>query len=191
MSEARIDQHPWLDLIWPRGAASPSAWAVFDCARDPAIYRMLLGSRLEYRCLYSGAVPRELEVVAPHLVELPPGHRLAQPLGIALTGGGCVGDREHTLRPGLQPAHQVQRLAEAGPLVDAVEVDALRDARSVEVVGAGEDDRRCAEGLVALLQQQVDGVVVGRHQQDFAVLQLAHAFEQATQFGKTRPAVAT
>lgn len=32
--------------------------------------------------------------------------------------------------------------------------------------------------------------IVGRHQQDFAVLQLAHAFEQATQFGKTRPAVA-
>lgn len=32
--------------------------------------------------------------------------------------------------------------------------------------------------------------IVGRHQQDFAVLQLAHAFEQATQFGKARPAVA-
>jgi amidase len=33
--------------------------------------------------------------------------------------------------------------------------------------------------------------IVGRHQQDFAVLQLAHAFEQATQYGRTRPAVAT
>jgi amidase len=32
--------------------------------------------------------------------------------------------------------------------------------------------------------------IVGRHQQDFAVLQLAHAFEQATQHGKTRPAIA-
>lgn len=32
--------------------------------------------------------------------------------------------------------------------------------------------------------------IVGRHQQDFAVLQLAYAFEQATQHGKTRPAVA-
>lgn len=32
--------------------------------------------------------------------------------------------------------------------------------------------------------------IVGRHQQDFAVLQMAHAFEQATHFGKTRPAVA-
>jgi amidase len=40
------------------------------------------------------------------------------------------------------------------------------------------------EGLPVGLQ------IVGRHQQDFAVLQLAHAFEQATKFGKTRPAVA-
>ncbi len=32
--------------------------------------------------------------------------------------------------------------------------------------------------------------IVGRHQQDFAVLQLAYAFEQVTQFGKTRAAVA-
>lgn len=39
-----------------------------------------------------------------------------------------------------------------------------------------------AEGLPVGLQ------IVGRHGQDFAVLQLAHAFEQATQFGKTRPA---
>jgi hypothetical protein len=78
MSDALAGQQPLLDLIWPQGAASPSTWAVFDCARDPAIYRMLLGSRLELRCLYSGTVPRELEVVAPHLVELPPGHRLAR-----------------------------------------------------------------------------------------------------------------
>ncbi|MEZ4663576.1 MAG: amidase [Caldilineaceae bacterium] len=32
--------------------------------------------------------------------------------------------------------------------------------------------------------------IVGRHQNDFGVLQLAHAFEQATQFGQQRPAVA-
>jgi amidase len=29
--------------------------------------------------------------------------------------------------------------------------------------------------------------IVGRHQDDFGVLQLAHAFEQATTFGKRRP----
>lgn len=32
--------------------------------------------------------------------------------------------------------------------------------------------------------------IVGRDKQDFAVLQLAHAFEQATGFGKKRPAIA-
>ena len=32
--------------------------------------------------------------------------------------------------------------------------------------------------------------IVGRYRDDFGVLQLAHAFEQATQFWKRRPAVA-
>ena len=32
--------------------------------------------------------------------------------------------------------------------------------------------------------------IVGQHQRDFDVLQLAYAFEQATQFGKRRPAIA-
>ncbi|MGH9843508.1 MAG: amidase family protein [Blastocatellia bacterium] len=40
------------------------------------------------------------------------------------------------------------------------------------------------EGLPIGLQ------IVGRHQRDFDVLQLAYAFEQATQYGKTRPAAA-
>ena len=32
--------------------------------------------------------------------------------------------------------------------------------------------------------------IVGRHQDDFGVLQLAYAFEQATQLGQRRPAIA-
>ena len=40
------------------------------------------------------------------------------------------------------------------------------------------------EGLPVGLQ------IVGRYQQDFAVLQMAHAFEQATGFGKKRPPIA-
>ena len=32
--------------------------------------------------------------------------------------------------------------------------------------------------------------IVGRHQADFAVLQMAHAFEQATGFGQRVPALA-
>jgi amidase len=41
-----------------------------------------------------------------------------------------------------------------------------------------------AEGLPVGVQ------IVGRDREDFAVLQLAHAFEQATGFGKRRPAIA-
>jgi amidase len=32
--------------------------------------------------------------------------------------------------------------------------------------------------------------IVGRNQEDFSVLQIAHAFEQATGFGKKRPMIA-
>ena len=32
--------------------------------------------------------------------------------------------------------------------------------------------------------------IVGRHKEDFSVLQMAHAFEQATGFGRKRPAIA-
>jgi hypothetical protein len=55
-------------------------WAILDGARDPAIRLALIESRLEFRCLYSGRLPRELEIVAPHLVELLPGHRLTHTL---------------------------------------------------------------------------------------------------------------
>ena len=41
-----------------------------------------------------------------------------------------------------------------------------------------------AEGLPVGVQ------IVGRNREDFAVLQMAHAFEQATGFGKKRPAIA-
>lgn len=70
-----------LDVLWPPGQARPlSVWAILDCARDRAIYRLLLESRLEFLCLYSGKLPRELEMVAPHMVELLPGHRFTQRL---------------------------------------------------------------------------------------------------------------
>lgn len=66
-----------LRALWPQGAKSKlGVWAILDCARDPQIYRALLESRLEFRCLYSGKLPRELELVAPQLVELFPDNRL-------------------------------------------------------------------------------------------------------------------
>lgn len=66
-----------LQALWPEGAKSKlSVWGILDCARDPKIYLALLESKLEFRCLYSGKLPRELEMVAPHLVELSPTNRL-------------------------------------------------------------------------------------------------------------------
>jgi Domain of unknown function (DUF4123) len=65
--------------LWPEGEKSRlGVWAILDCARDPKIYRALLGSRLEFRCLYSGRLPQALELVAPHLVELLPDHPLTE-----------------------------------------------------------------------------------------------------------------
>ncbi len=68
--------------LWPSGggAKGGSVWALLDCARDAAIYVALIESRLEFRSLYSGALPRALEMNAPQLVELLPGHRLTQRL---------------------------------------------------------------------------------------------------------------
>lgn len=66
-----------LRTLWPDGPKSKlGVWAILDCARDPKIYLALLESRLEFRCLYSGKLPRELELVAPQLVELTPTSRL-------------------------------------------------------------------------------------------------------------------
>ena len=70
-----------LHALWPAGAArAASVWAVLDLARDRRIHALLLESRLEFLCLYSGRLPRELELAAPHLVELLPGHRFVERL---------------------------------------------------------------------------------------------------------------
>lgn len=59
--------------LWPQGDSTPgSLWAILDCARNPRIYRELAVSRLDYQCLYSGDLPTELKVAAPHMVELSP-----------------------------------------------------------------------------------------------------------------------
>ena len=68
-----------LKALWPQGEKPTlGVWAILDCARDPKIYLALLESRLEFRCLYSGTLPRALEMVAPHLVELSPANRLTR-----------------------------------------------------------------------------------------------------------------
>jgi hypothetical protein len=66
-----------LQALWPEGAGSRlGVWGILDCARDPKMYLALIESKLEFRCLYSGKLPRALEMVAPHLVELFPTNRL-------------------------------------------------------------------------------------------------------------------
>ena len=77
MTDEQRDQI--LQALWPQGDKSKlSVWAILDCARDPKIYLALLESRLEFRCLFSGTLPRALEMVAPHLVELSPANRLTR-----------------------------------------------------------------------------------------------------------------
>lgn len=64
-------------------------------------------------------------------------------------------------------------------------IDWMASCYAVTVTGLPAISVPCgftSEGLPVGLQ------IVGRQGQDFAVLQLAYAFEQATQFGKTRPA---
>lgn len=67
--------------LWPQGDATPgSLWVVLDCARHRRIYRELAVSRLDYQCLYSGDLPLELKMVAPHLVELSPRYQFTRAL---------------------------------------------------------------------------------------------------------------
>jgi hypothetical protein len=61
---ARIEQQ-----LWPNGAGR-SVYMILDGARDRRIYSDLMNSHLIYSCLYSGDLAFELEVAAPHLVQL-------------------------------------------------------------------------------------------------------------------------
>jgi hypothetical protein len=62
-------------ILWPAGTRTlTSVWALLDLARDPRIHPLLVESRLEFLCLYAGRLSRRLELAAPHMVELLPGH---------------------------------------------------------------------------------------------------------------------
>lgn len=59
--------------LWPAfRLKTTSVWAILDGARDDQIFPSVRDSGLDYACLYSGTLPRELRVVAPYLVELDP-----------------------------------------------------------------------------------------------------------------------
>jgi hypothetical protein len=55
--------------LWPHGS-NRDVYMVLDGARDRRIYSDLMNSHLIYSCLYSGDIAYELEVAAPHLVQL-------------------------------------------------------------------------------------------------------------------------
>jgi len=64
VSTTRLEQD-----LWPKGYRR-DVWMVVDAARDQRIFGMLLESRLQFSCLYSGPVPPALETLAPYLVQL-------------------------------------------------------------------------------------------------------------------------
>jgi amidase len=92
------------------------------------------------------------------------------------------------------PASQVppfdveqQYVAEIGGVKMDTYLDWMRACYYISVLGLPAISVPCGftpEGLPVGVQ------IVGRHQDDFGVLQLAHAFEQATGFWKQRPPVA-
>ena len=55
--------------FWPYGS-NRDVYMVLDGARDRRIYSDLMNSHLIYSCLYSGDLAYEIEVAAPHLVQL-------------------------------------------------------------------------------------------------------------------------
>lgn len=55
--------------LWSN-AGNRDVYMILDGARDRRIYADLMNSHLIYSCLYSGAIAYELEVAAPHLVQL-------------------------------------------------------------------------------------------------------------------------
>jgi hypothetical protein len=60
--------------FWP-SARGRDIWMIVDSARDPKIFSLVLGSYLEYSCLYSGVLPAPLGIAAPYLMHLEYGDR--------------------------------------------------------------------------------------------------------------------
>jgi hypothetical protein len=65
----RVDVGAIETQLWPYGS-NRDVYMVLDGARDRRIYSDLMNSHLIYSCLYSGDIAYEIEVAAPHLVQL-------------------------------------------------------------------------------------------------------------------------
>ena len=57
------------ELLWPKGFTR-DMWMIVDGARDQRVYSSLVGSYMNYSCLYAGDLPPALERAAPYLVQL-------------------------------------------------------------------------------------------------------------------------
>ncbi len=65
-------------LLWPPNRSGGNfIYVLVDGARDDRIYGAVLATYDNKACLYSGALPPELEMTAPHLVEVDPDSRFA------------------------------------------------------------------------------------------------------------------
>ena len=71
MPESSVEQlREWL---WSKDVArSKRVWTILDGARDPGIFRLVSGCYEDNCCLYSGSLPRALQLAAPYLVALEP-----------------------------------------------------------------------------------------------------------------------
>ena len=65
----KVDVSAIESQLWPYGS-NRDVYMVLDGARDRRIYSDLMNSHLIYSCLYSGDLAYEIEVAAPHLVQL-------------------------------------------------------------------------------------------------------------------------
>ncbi len=69
MPDAPVDRV--LDALWPPDLpARMAVFAIVDGARDERIYAAVRGTFLPKDCLYSGDLPRQLQIAAPYLVQL-------------------------------------------------------------------------------------------------------------------------
>lgn len=76
--EAEFRQQLYAKL-WPEGLSTRvNVWAVLDGARDKRIFSAVDRSYQDKTCLYSGALPWQLQMAAPYLVQLDKEDRMSR-----------------------------------------------------------------------------------------------------------------
>jgi len=75
--------------LWPKGPRA-DIWALVDAAQDQRLYWSLTDSYLNHSCLFAGPLPREIEMVAPYLVQLEPEDKFTKFLSKEWGNGACV-----------------------------------------------------------------------------------------------------